>query len=637
MIAEGLPRMNNFSLKMQNLIKFLRTIEFLKTLPQAYIEKLASQCEITHINGGDTLMHQGDEGNCLYIVQVGLLQAIKKQPGQDDIILSDIRRGELIGELALFTSALRAATVIALRDSVLWKLSKNSFDLFIQENPAQIMPMVKSVILRILHPPKPNKRPYATLAIAPASQYKLDTEEIRVIAEQFSATKKSQPGTNIDPLAVVLHIHPEMIKAQFPNINWQEVTPEILVNLNVIDWLSEQEEKYQYVIYETDVTYSPWTALCLRQADKIILLADSNNSPTLGVIEQHIFHSYQKKTSTVDLILLHNPNTLIPHDTARWLEERPVEVHHVRKGVLKDIQRVVRLMTGQGIALVLGGGGAKGIAHLGVYKAFCELGVPIDRVCGTSLGSIAGAFMAMDMPLDQIIERVNKYVIHNKKLNDYTLPTVALMAGSGWTGALKNLCGDSLCIEDLWKPFFCITSNFTMRKMEVLKSGLLYSAIRASVSLPGILPPITNIRNELLIDGGLFNNLPVDVMRDLAAPCKIVAVRVSPFTEIHGHFPSGILSGFQYYYNKLKRDLSLSEDMPNLAEIVIGSMTLCNDEHEMRMLAEADYVLEINLNQFGMIEFDKLHELIDLGYKAAMEKFTQGPWRELVPKDSNEH
>ena len=322
----------------------------------------------------------------------------------------------------------------------------------------------------------------------------------------------------------------------------------------------------------------------------------------------------------------------MPHDTALWLQDRTVDVHHVRKGVLKDLQRIVRLMTGQGIVLVLGGGGAKGVAHLGVYKAFCELGVPIDLVCGTSIGSAMGAFMAMDMPLDQIIEQVNKYVIHNKKLNDYTLPTVALMAGFGWTGALKNLYGDSLCIEDLWKPFFCITSNFTMRKMEILKRGLLYAAIRASVSLPGLLPPITNIRNELLIDGGFFNNIPVDVMRDLAAPCRIVAVRVSPYTEIHSHLPSGMLSGFKHYFNQFKSGFKSSDQMPSLAEIVIGSMTLCNDEHEMRMLAEADYVLEINLNQFGMLEFDKLPELIELGYKSAMEKFTQAPWNELIPK-----
>ena len=624
--------MNNFSLKKLNLITFLKTIEFLKTLPLASLEKLASQCEMTYVNSGDTLIHQGDEADCLYIVQSGFLRALKEQPGQDNVVLSDIRRGELLGELALFTSSPRAATVIAIRDSVLWKLSKASFELLIQENPAQIMPIVKSVILRILHPKKPNKRPYVTLTIAPASQYVLNTEEIRTIAEQFSAIRKPQSGANIDPHAVVLHIHPAMIKAQFPKINWQDVTPATLFSSNVIDWLSDQEEKYQYVIYETDATFSPWTALCLRQADKIILLADSNHTPKLGAIEQHIFNSSRKNLAPVDLILLHNKNTVMPHDTALWLQDRTVDVHHVRKGVLKDLQRIVRLMTGQGIVLVLGGGGAKGVAHLGVYKAFCELGVPIDLVCGTSIGSAMGAFMAMDMPLDQIIEQVNKYVIHNKKLNDYTLPTVALMAGFGWTGALKNLYGDSLCIEDLWKPFFCITSNFTMRKMEILKRGLLYAAIRASVSLPGLLPPITNIRNELLIDGGFFNNIPVDVMRDLAAPCRIVAVRVSPYTEIHSHLPSGMLSGFKHYFNQFKSGFKSSDQMPSLAEIVIGSMTLCNDEHEMRMLAEADYVLEINLNQFGMLEFDKLPELIELGYKSAMEKFTQAPWNELIPK-----
>lgn len=627
--------MNNFSLKKKNLIVFLKEIEFLKTLSLANLEKLASQCEMTYLSSGDTLMHQGDAGDCLYVVQSGFLRALKEQAGQDDVILSDIRRGELIGELALFTSSPRAATVIALRDSVLWKLSKASFDLFIEENPAQIMPMVKSVILRILHPTKPNKRPYVTLAIAPASQYVLDPEKIRIIVDQFSVTHKSQPGNNIDSQVIILHIHPAVIKAQFPNINWEDVTPETLCRSGVIDWLSEQEEKYQYVIYETDAAYTPWTALCLRQADKIILIADSHNTPKLGVIEQHIFNSSWKSMAPVELILLYNKNTVLPHDTDRWLQERPVEVHHVRTSELKDIQRVVRLMTGQGIVLVLGGGGAKGIAHIGVYKAFCELGVPIDRVCGTSMGSVVGAFIAMEMPLDQIIERVNKFVIHNKKFNDYTLPTVSLMAGLGWSDALKNIYGDSLYIEDLWKPFFCITSNFTMRKVEILKRGLLYPAIRASVSLPGILPPITNMKNELLIDGGIFNNLPVDVMREIAAPCKIIAVRVTPFTEIHSYLPTGILSGFKHFCNKFRSAISLVTEMPNLAEIVIGSMTLCNDEREMRMLAEADYVLEINLNQFGMLEFDKLPELIDLGYKAAMEKFTQGAWRELVPKDSN--
>ncbi len=615
-------------LKQQKLVAFLKTIDYLKTLPLPSLETVASQFEMTCINGGETLIHQGDEGDCLYIVQSGFLRAVKEQPGEDDVILSDIRRGELIGELALFTSAPRAAMVFAIRDSVLWKLSKTSFDLFVQENPMHIMPMVKSVILRLLHPKKAGRSPYVTLTIAPAGNHLIDKNTIRSLVDQFSAVNQTSSS-----LTTSLHIHPALIKEKFPEINWHDVTPEALFESNVIDWLSEQEEKHQFVIYETDVTYSPWTALCLRQADKIILIGDNNDTPKLGEVEQNIFNASWKNRAPIDLILLHDKNTVMPRDTASWLQDRPVDVHHIKRGVPEDIQRVVRLMTGQGIVLVLGGGGAKGIAHLGVYKAFRELGVPIDRVCGTSLGSIMGAFMAMDMPLDKIIEHVNQYVIHNKKLNDYTLPVVSLMAGVGWTGALRNLYGESLSIEDLWKPFFCITSNFTTRKMEVLKRGLLYTAIRASVSLPGILPPITNTRNELLIDGGVFNNIPVDVMRDIASPCKIVAIRVSPHTEIHSHLPDGILSGFRHYFSKLKSGLRKSADMPSLAEIMIGSMTLCNDEHEMRMLAEADYVLEINLNQFGMLEFNKLPELIELGYKAAMEKFSQAPWNELIPKD----
>ncbi|HBI21349.1 MAG TPA: hypothetical protein DDY37_01975, partial [Legionella sp.] len=500
------------------LISFLKTIHYLKTLPLATLEKLASQCETTYINSGDTLIKQGSKGDGLYIVQSGFLRAIKERDGKEDEILGDIHRGELIGELALFTSSPRAATVIAIRDSVLWKISEASFTVFLQENPTHMMPIVKAVILRILHPKKSEKSKYATLALAPAGQRAFDKKITSKIIEQFVLFHQARSSHADDEHPRMLHLHSDLMKARFPDINWQQATPEILFKSSVIDWLNEQEETYQYVIYETDTVYSAWTALCLRQADKIILIGESDDSPELGIIEQHIFNSSSKNRAHIDLVLLHDKKTLMPRDTARWLKERYVDVHHVKKGVLKDIQRVVRLVSGEGIVLVLGGGGAKGGAHLGVYKAFCELGVPIDRVCGTSMGSIMGALIAMDLPLDQMVERINKYVIYNKKLHDYTLPFVSLLSGMGWLTALERLFGKSVCIEDLWKNFFCITSNFTLRKMDVLKRGLLYLAIRASVSLPGVLPPISNEHNELLIDGGIFNNIPVDVMRSVAAP-----------------------------------------------------------------------------------------------------------------------
>lgn len=627
-----------FSLKQQHLISLLKTIDYLKALPFSALEKLASQGEMTYLNSGDTLIHQGDKGDCLYIVQSGFLRAIKEQPGKDDEIIGDIRRGELIGELALFTSSPRAATVIAIRDSILWKLSGSSFELFVQENIDQVMPMVKSVILRILNPKKSDTNPYVTLALAPAGQSSLlDQPIIHTIVDQLKTFNQARPSHRGRSHASTLHLHSAMMKTQFPEINWQHVTPEVLFQSNVIDWLNEQEETHQYVIYETDNIYSPWTALCLRQADKIILIGESHDAPTLGVIEQHVFRSSRKTRAPITLILLHDPNTVMPRDTAHWLVERHVDVLHVKKGILKDIQRVVRLISGEGIVLVLGGGGAKGCAHLGVYKAFCELGVPIDRVCGTSMGSIMAAFIAMDLPLHEIVERINQHAIHNKKLNGYTLPFVSLLSGVGWLDALKNLYGESLCIEDLWKNFFCITSNFTMRKMEVLKQGLLYLAIRASVSLPGIVPPISNARNELLIDGGIFNNVPVDVMRNIASPCKIVAIRVSPYTRIHSHLPGGVFSGFKHYFNKFKASraphANIAAGMPNVSEIIMGALTLCNDEQEMRMLADADYALDIDLSPFGMLEFDKMPELIELGYQAAMDKFSKAPWNQLIPRE----
>ncbi len=73
--------------------------------------------------------------------------------------------------------------------------------------------------------------------------------------------------------------------------------------------------------------------------------------------------------------------------------------------------------------------------------------------------------------------------------------------------------------------------------------------------------------------------------------------------------------------------------MPNVSEIIMGALTLCNDEQEMRMLADADYALDIDLSQFSMLEFDKMPELIELGYQAAMDKFSKAPWNQLIPRE----
>ncbi|RUR12421.1 patatin-like phospholipase family protein [Legionella sp. km772] len=592
------------------LINFLKTIPYFQSLPETSIKELSEQFKPCFIQSGEVIIKEGEMGDSLYIVQTGRLLVTKIIQNNQQII-GEMVRGDLVGELSLFTQQARAATVIAIRDSFLWKLSKEQFDIFVEKNSTHVMPIVRTAILRLLKPNTLRQQTLRSLAIAPAGRYPLDKDFIRLLAEQLSLS------------APTLLVNSSLIKNQFKELKTNNSLKIELTDPRITEWLNEQEQKYTYVLYEADDINTEWTRLCLRQADKIFLFADSADTPKLGGIEQYLFYSLEKNyRPPIELFLLHDEKISIPIGTIEWLKERPIKGYqHFRKGHAEDLQRIIRLILGRGVGLVLGGGGAKSFAHIGVYKALCELKIPVDFVGGTSMGSIIAAGIAMNFTIPEMIESIDRYVIKNKKFNDYTIPSVSLLGGGGWLYALKSIFGDTY-IEDLWRPFFCVASNFTLRKVELIKTGPVYKAVRASASLPGVVPPISNERNELLVDGGIFNNVPVDIMRNFAPPCEIIAVRVSPFSNVHAQIPDGIVSGFKRYFSRFGNDsLKRMAEVPSLSEIIIGTITLCNDEKELIQLSSANHALDINLSEFSMLDFSKLPDLIELGYQAAMEQF----------------
>ena len=158
------------------------------------------------------------------------------------------------------------------------------------------------------------------------------------------------------------------------------------------------------------------------------------------------------------------------------------------------------------------GGGARAYAHLGVLRAFHESDIPIDFIGGTSMGAIVAACLAMGWSLKELQERIRQSFAETSPLTDYSLPLVGLVRGVKVETLLAHHFGKTR-IEDLWLPFFCVSSNLTTARAEVHRAGLLPKALRASVSLPGILPPVVTARG-LLVDGGVVNNLPVDIMRE---------------------------------------------------------------------------------------------------------------------------
>jgi NTE family protein len=192
---------------------------------------------------------------------------------------------------------------------------------------------------------------------------------------------------------------------------------------------------------------------------------------------------------------------------------RPARLFHLRAGGEADADRLARVLTGQSVGLVLSGGGARAYAHVGAVRALRERGVPIDFVGGVSMGAIIAAGIAMGWDDPELEMRIRQAFVDTSPLDDIAIPMIAMTHGEKVRQRLAENFDDR-CIADLWLPFFCVSTNLTTGAYQLHRSGLVREALRASISLPGVLPPVTS-GNNVLVDGAVVKNFPADVMRSI--------------------------------------------------------------------------------------------------------------------------
>ena len=290
--------------------------------------------------------------------------------------------------MALLTGAPRSATVRGLRDSLLLRLSKSSFDALIERHPKATMALARVIVQRLEHSIHARTAPPtapATFAIAPAGIDAPLADTARMVAEQL-ATHGS-----------VLHLSSERLRAHGD-------VPGDDDDLAV--WLDAQESKHRFMVYECDEGPTSWSHRCLRQADRIVLAARAATHPgPSGVEERFLSGAQLRHHAKIELVLVHDAATPTPSRAAKWVAGRKVTAHHhVRDGVASDAERLGRRLAGRAIGVVLGGGGARGFAHLGVMRAIEECGIPVDVIGGNSMGAIVGGLYALGFSHDERME-----------------------------------------------------------------------------------------------------------------------------------------------------------------------------------------------------------------------------------------
>lgn len=561
---------------------------------------------------GDWLFRQDDPGDSLYILINGRLQVSVEEKGKTPSIVGQIARGETVGEMAIFTDERRSASVKAVRDSVLVALSKNDFDQMTGRFPAMILNITRLIIERLKRQNfRQRSAPhYVSIALLPISG-SLDLQKI--IDQLFLAIKKKKEN--------VLLLTSGRINQLFGNpVIAETKTGAEDRNLQLTAWLDEQEALHDFVLYVADEKDDDWTRNCLRHADEVLLLANASESPKLSRVE-HTFLVGDRKQIIANqtLILIHQPisASTLPHNTDVWLRNRNLHHHyHFRPQTPGDYDRLARIICGESHGLVLSGGGAKGIAHLGVFRALEESGIPIDKVGGTSIGAVFGGLIARGLNSNDIRSQTRKMFLTNPTpLQDYNLlPFVSLLRGKRLDKMLKEVFRD-IKIEDLWLPFFCVASDLINREPVIFKSGLQADAIRSSLSLPAIFPPVV-YNNSLLVDGGVSNNFPIDFMADAGAD-KIIGVYLNQEENSdlnYTRIPSTREILIDRYFRKRRMF-----KIPSMMTAIIQSSTLQSNNKSKKLFKDVNLLFKPDLTMFSLLSWHKFDKIEEAGYRHAME------------------
>ena len=567
----------------------LRAFPLLENVGEAAFRALLSEANWFALPGGAILDREGENDSALFLVVTGSLGVFVEDGRGVRRMVSHVPAGETVGEMSLIAgSSGHSVQIVALRDTELLRISPAGFETLVARHPRVMMNITRFLVRRLQNVTRQadTARP-RTFAIVPLQDGLADAS----IAHR---------------LADILHGMGSRVAVLDVSASDQDA-----------EWFNTFEQCHDVVFYRGDAPDSAWTQMCLRQADRIFLLARADRPLPARPLDLPGFKT--RAAGLPELLLLQpkdGPLRLPEHfSSGSGLFESH---HHVREGHFKDIARVARFIAGRAVGLVLAGGGARGFAHIGIIKALMEAQVPFDRLGGTSMGAIIAAGLAHEWGIEELTERMRAVFVDDNPLSDWTLPLIALLKGKKVSTKLREHFGD-ICIEELPRSFFAVSSNLTTGRIHVHRSGMLWRALRASVALPGILPPITE-RGDLLVDGGVMNNLPVDVMRD-AAPSAgpIIACDITGEIDLKIGDP---LYGEQPWWRLLWHKM---RGNPSLLSILMRSGTVGSEAQRRVVREQCDYLIEPPLPLIGLGDWKKFDQAIREGYDATRRALDANP------------
>uniref|UniRef100_A0AAY4F0F1 lysophospholipase n=1 Tax=Denticeps clupeoides TaxID=299321 RepID=A0AAY4F0F1_9TELE len=604
------------------------------------------------VEAGRALYRQDDQSDCTYIVLNGRLRSVICKANGKKELVGEYGRGDLIGVVEALTRQPRATTVHAVRDTELVKLPEGTLNNIKRRYPQVVTRLIHLLGQKILGNLQQTRGPFSTSALG--------------FPSVASSPDVTNPASNLSTVAVLpicddvpvnafnLELCHALSAIGLPILyTSQHTSTHILVSIHeyrLSGWLAQQEDLNRIVLYQTDNTMTPWTQRCIRQADCILIVGLGDQEPALGQLEQMLENTAVRALKK--LVLLHREDCPGPSRTVEWLNMRswcsghlhlscprrvfsrrsPSKLREMYEKVFEktadrhsDFSRLARVLTGNSIALVLGGGGARGCSHVGVIKAMEEAGIPIDIVGGTSIGSFIGALYAEERSAVRVKQRAREW---SKAMNsvfktvlDLTYPITSMFSGSAFNTSISKVFQDKQ-IEDLWLPYFNVTTDITASAMRVHQNGCVWRYVRASASYTPYLPPLCDSKDgHLLVDGCYVNNVPADIARNIGAKV-VIAIDVGSQDETDLCNYGDSLSGFWLLWKRIN-PWAEKVKVPDMAEIQ-SRLAYVSCVRQLEVVKKSAYCEYIRppIDRFKTMDFGKFDEIYDVGYQHGKLLFT---------------
>jgi NTE family protein len=593
------------------LTQYLR--DYLGELEPAALSLLRERLTWVEVAGGQTLMQQGAAGDSIYLSISGRLRAYVNDEEGVPRMVREMGRGQVIGEMSMYTDEPRSATVVAIRDSVLVRLAKEHFAELLASSTQVSMALTRQIIRRLQTQHERNPVPLpVTIALLQVS----DGVATRAFADKLAAALQAKGRAIVIDAAT---LDAALGEAGAAN----GVAGDAALNRRISMHLDSVESAHEFVLLVGDPVPSEWTRRCCRHADELLLLADATQAPALHPIERDwLVHRPPHAEAAEILVLLHPKDARCPRGTAAWLARRPVTEHvHIRPDLERDMARLARIESRSAVGLVLAGGGARGFAHLGIYRALQERGIEVDFVGGTSIGAVMGALIASDQALTRVLEISRRAFRVNPNGDFNWLPLLSIINGRRLRRiiqqTLTELLGFDAAIEDLWKNYFCIATNYSMAHEQVLAHGGLAKALRASTAIPGALPPVI-ADGELLCDGGTFNNFPVDAMRNVRGVGTVIGVDLS-FKKARRMEIDEVPGTWALLRDRLRPRKQRRYHLPSMVSYLLNVTILYSMSRQRHAKALTDLYFNPPLDRVGLLEWKRFDQIVEQGYAHALD------------------